>query len=227
MKSRNRANGRRGGRSNPVLVRESSYSLPIVEPANFMEVDVDLGDLNIDSSGGNSAFAVLTYGDIGLAINHALKVNIAPVEGQVIFSCQKFRVCSAVIDPVTMVSLTSASGGMVQAIGTNINVDVQMGASGNHYQFASSDKPLRMRFSKLQGNDGEWKRGFGVSGAAGGLVTVSGTNGYGASISSLSQFLVIIVDNPLGTDLGIDSLRFFGKIHLRLSYTDDYEGPGV
>lgn len=122
----NRRNGRRGNGSRG-RDRGNLYARPIPEPCNFVELDLSIGN---DAAGDS----VITGQEI---LN--LLTSVVPVT-----NIQKFRVSSVVIDPVVSPTAIVGAG------------DVELGISGLHYQFAQSNKPLKMRLGKEYGDDGMW-----------------------------------------------------------------------
>lgn len=130
MARSNRSGGRRSrGRARGMLVREVAYATPITEPANFVEFNMRFNAIS------------LTWGDVQTAFKSV--VNGANV--------QKWRVSSVVVDPVTIkdTGTSSLSGVITQS-------EVHMGWTGDRYNFSDVNKPLRMRFSKNLGSNGQW-----------------------------------------------------------------------
>lgn len=110
----------------------------------------------------------------------------------------KFRVTSLVVDPVHL-----GTDGNFDSLGFSA-YDLNMLISDNHYQPASIDKPLRVRFSNAYGSDGMWCR----TDATGGGVVDPFLNG----------------STPIGTiqvDVR-DAGSAFGdtEVHIRVAFTD-------
>lgn len=219
MKGRNlRRNSNRGRGRSPLLVREATYALPIIEPANFMEIDCPL-DIFIPSgttppSGANSPFTVLsslTFGDIATGIN---RVGIPS------FAARKFRVTSIVVDPILTVRLVSSpttaatdvSGGIITS------GDVSLARSGVHYTYSDANKPLRIRLSPSQGSSGEWLADVVISQ----LGSFTGTDGYGNALTSNSVFLFITTEAIIQGTVPIPSNVFLGhtEVHVRIAWQD-------
>lgn len=123
------ANGRRNGRGRRGRGNSGLYARPIVEPCNFVEIDV-----HAQSSES------ITYGDIITAFTGLVSLT----------NVGKMRITSIVLDQPVVVPASNQAGGSVT------QMDVYMGLSGNHYSWSNLQKPLKIRFGKDLGDDGQW-----------------------------------------------------------------------
>lgn len=186
----NRGRGSRGGGRGRgrgiVTVREAAYSLPVPEPCNFMEVSLRK---TYDNIVGGQAIA---FTDIARAIAFSLG-------GTIVLQWKKMRVTSMVVEPANVFLVPtspSASSNVAPLVSTPDFVGQK---SGNHFAAGDTQKPLRIRFSKQQGSDGEWIKNFSASGnPSSGAMTIGGLDGYGRDIS---------VGNG-----GFDDPRIFGTL---------------
>lgn len=121
---------------------------------------------------------VLTYTDVFTALT-------AKVPGT---SIDKFRVSSLVVDPIV-------GAGLVPYF------LLDMGASGNHFQSTSNNRPLRVRLGKDYGDDGQW---IHVNESDGTMVDNPG-------VAASSTFAGVSVPG---------SSTWNTNLHLRVAYTD-------
>lgn len=132
-------------------------------------------DLGNAASGDN----IITGNQLYLALQ-----SVVPVA-----SIKKWRVSSLVIDPIVSPSSITGAG------------DVDLGISGNHFQFAQSNRPLRIRLGKERGDDGEWQ------------VTDGST-----TMNSIGQWQAI--DPFLTVTLPSIVASWSSKVHFRIAWTD-------
>lgn len=209
-------NSNRGGRRNrPMRNRGSVYSLPIVEPANTVEFDVDVDVSSTAIGTGDDLVANVTYGDLAAGISNAF----AGLDSTG-FNFPKFRISSLVLDPVS-VSGFNPTNLQATVLASNYGAELNLTLSGNHYQFADNDKPLRIRLSSEQGSDGEWKRDFIGTRPASAPQTLSFVDGYGVERDLTSVFCRVQVHlGPAGIGSSTFTWALSSQLHVRAVWTD-------
>lgn len=190
--------GRRGG----LLVTESAYAQPIVEPANFIELDITLSNLP-----GTSASLSMTW----LQLLQEIKRNLGgtPAQSANATVIQKFRVTSLVFDP--LVAHYAGADGTLGGPLTVTGYDLLM-SDGNHYQPANNQKPLRVQLANKFGSAGQW---MWING-----ITPNTTDALpGATVAKTwnANFCVVQVDF-VAEDLA--DFHASQDVHVRVAWTD-------